>query len=158
MQTWNPLWSFVEWSEWAIFFNDLLDLMIFFKNEMCCVSNESRSYEITLTVLFLMPVLCSCVLGALLGGDLGNSNGACPSPVRKSSHTVTHPAPFCFPCFSCTSLKREMILELTDRATAEYFMCGNRRSRVRDSEHSRTHEQENTCWLATAEGHSTSCL
>lgn len=23
------------------------------------------------------------VLGALLGGDLGNSNGACPSPVRK---------------------------------------------------------------------------
>lgn len=106
--------------------------MIFFKNEMCSVSNESRSYEITLTVLFLMPVLCSCVLGALLGGDLGNSNGACPSPVRKSSHTVTHPAPFCFPCFSCTSLKREMILELTDRATAEYFMCGNRRSRVRD--------------------------
>lgn len=23
------------------------------------------------------------VLGAMLGGDLGNSNGACPSPVRK---------------------------------------------------------------------------
>lgn len=80
--------------------------MIFFKNEMCCVSNESRSYEITLTVLFLMPVLCSCVLGALLGGDLGNSNGACPSPVRKSSHTVTHPAPFCFPVFQLHLFKK----------------------------------------------------
>lgn len=81
------------------FFNDLLDLMIFFKNEMCSILNESCSYEITLTVLLLMLALCSCVLGALLGGDLGNSNGACPSPVRKSSHSVTHPAPPCVSAF-----------------------------------------------------------
>lgn len=71
----------------STFFNDTLDLMIFLK--LGCAAFQISAVQMNCLILneidgvrFNVDV-CSCVAGALLGGDLGNSNGACPSPVRK---------------------------------------------------------------------------
>lgn len=87
----NSLTPGTKWpaSMWGIFvwfvFFSLLCLLLYAAiiGINCC--------QITIRFFFFVVVLShllsSLPIGALLGGDLNNSNGGCPSPVRKCSNS-----------------------------------------------------------------------